>query len=286
MLKYVYMKNCFKNFIADIKKATYGKDYKSDFAGRTFGQGVWFLSKLVFIEIIIISIFLLILIVPFLIFVMDRSNITSFVDSYVPADLQIDIKEGKVTTPDNEVVTIPLPEDVKKTEENKDIENVLVVDPNVTEEEIKKFEEYKTAVLITSDKIVSLDEGSIKVASMSDVPDYNVNRDSIVALYEKIRPFMYTMIPLFGLLGLALMFVFIMVFSLIFNLFLALVTLVVSKVKKVKLTYKESYVVTLFAIAPVSIISWVLFWIEAKFLLMIVLLIALVAVNLNKKDTN
>lgn len=278
------MKNCMKNFWGDIKKATYGKDYKGDFASKTFGQGVWFFAKLTFVEVVLLVTFLLVFIIPAVRFALDRQNINSFVDSYVPADLQIDIKEGKVTTPNNEVITVLLPDKAKEAEENKNIDNVLVVDPTITENEIEKFEEYKTAVLITSDKIVSVDEGIVKVASMSEVPDYSVNRDSIIALYEKARPFLYTMVPLLVLIGTVLMYIFIMAFSLVANFVLAVVTMIISKIKDVGLSYKESYVVTLYAMAPVTIASWVFFVFKPlNFIWLTILLIVFVVINLNKK---
>jgi len=278
------MKNCLKNFWVDIKKATYGKDYKGDFSPKTVGQGIRFLAKLIFVEVLLIITFLLFFIIPFVKFALDREKIFNFVDFYVPADLEIDIKDGKVTTPDNEVITIPMPEDAIKSEDTKNIENLLVVDPNITDLEVEKFEDYKTSLLITSDKIISLDEGTIKISSLNEVPDYKVTKDSIIVLYEKVRPFLYAIAPIFVLIGGLFMYIFIMAFSLIINFILSVVTLVISKIKKVQLSYKESYIMTLYAMAPVTIISWLFVFIKPlNFIWLTILLIVFVAINLNKK---
>jgi hypothetical protein len=277
------MKNCLRNFWTDIKNSIYGRDYKGDFASRTFGQGVSFIAKLTFIEVLIIVLVGSALFIPVAKMVLDRENVYSFLDTYIPTGAEVNVKDGKVTTPDGKPVVIPFPED----SEVKDVENILIVDPSVTENELMKYEEYNTMVLVTSDKIVSIEEDdSVKVSSLSEVPDYKINRDTFVSLYEKFRPYIFVMIPMFLIVGGLAIFVFGVIFTLIINIFVALITWLISKVKKVDLTYKQSYVVSLFAMtvsAIVSVISIALGH-TLNFLWILAVIAIAVSVNLNKKE--
>jgi hypothetical protein len=283
VLKYSNMKNCFKNFVVDVKKSIYGKDYKGDFASRTIGQGIGFISKLTSLEMLLIIVMALFILIPFTKFALDRNHIAGFVDSYIPKDVEVTIKDGKVSTPDNKPVIVPVS---KKTESENKIENALVVDPNITEKEIEKFEKYKTAVLVTNDKIVSVEENTIKVTTLNDVPDYVITRDSVIGLYESVRPYLYLIIPVISLFIAIFGFIFVMLFTLITNFFTALITLLISKIKKVEISYKEAYLISLFALAPATIISWLTFWIKPIGLLgLIILIVIFVSINLINTET-
>lgn len=277
------MKNCLRNFWTDIKNSIYGRDYVEHFASRTFGQGVSYIAKLTFVEVLIIVLIGSAVFIPVAKIVLDRENVYSFLDTYIPAGAEVNVKDGKVTTPDGKPVIIPFPED----SEVEDVENIIVVDPAVTENELMKYEEYNTMVLVTSDKIVSLEEDeSVKVGSLSEVPDYKINRDAFVGLYEKFRPYIFVMIPMFAIVGGLMIFVFGVVFTLIMNIFMALVTLLVSKIKKIDLTYKQAYVVSLFAMTVSAIVSAIsiLFGHTLNFIWIIAVIAIAVSVNLNQKE--
>ncbi len=281
MVEFEDMKNCLRNFWTDIKNSIYGRDYKGHFASRSFGQGVSFIAKLTFVEVLIIVLVGSAVFIPVAKMVLDRENVYSFLDTYIPAGAEVNVKDGKVTTPDGKPVIIPFPED----SEVKDVENILIVDPAVTENELVKYEEYNTMVLVTSDKIVSTEENdAVKVSSLNDVPDYKINRDAFVSLYEKFRPYIFVMIPMFAIVGGLMIFVFGVIFTLIINVIVALVTLLISKIKKVDMTYKQSYMVSLFAMTVSALVSMVsvLFGHTLNFLWILVVIAIAVAVNLKK----
>jgi hypothetical protein len=277
------MKNCLRNFWTDIKNSIYGRDYKGHFASRTFGQGVSFIAKLTVVEVLIIILVGSAVFIPVAKMVLDRENVYSFLDTYIPAGAEVNVKDGKVTTPDGKPVVIPFPEDSAV----KDVENILIVDPAVTENELVKYEEYNTMVLVTSDKIVSTEENdTVKVSSLAEVPDYKINRDTFVSLYEKFRPYIFVMIPMFVIVGGLMIFAFGVIFTLIINIFVALVTWLISKIKKVDLSYKQSYVVSLFAMTVSALVSMIsiAFGHTLNFLWILVVIAIAVAVNLNKKE--
>ena len=177
------MKNCLINFWTDIKNSIYGRDYKTHFASRTFGQGVSFIAKLTFVEVLIIVLIGSAVFIPVAKMVLDRDNVYSFLDTYIPAGAEVNVKDGKVTTPDMKPVIIPFPEDSGV----EDFKNILVVDPFITDNELMKYEEYNTMLLVTSNKIVNTEESNnaVKISSLDEVPDYKLNRDAFVSLYEK-----------------------------------------------------------------------------------------------------
>ncbi len=246
-----------KNFIENIKKAFIGKNYKEDFGDKTFWSGLRFVAKITLIQFVVFAITISFLIIPIVKKALERDNLTNFLDTYIPAGAEVNVKDDIVTTGDNKPVFIKL----TTKEEEKYYEYVMVIDPNVEEgKELDKFEEYKTISLVTSNKIISLDkENSIVVKPLVDVPDYKINRDTIVALYEKMRPYIFVVVPMIMAVSFAMLYILNLFMVLVVNFFLAAIVLFIAKLKKVKLSYKQSYVIALFANAPIVAIEIIVF---------------------------
>ncbi len=287
MVNSLDMKKFFKNFVEDFKNSLYGGDYKGHFADRKFSTALKYVFKLVSIEMLVVIIFSSVFLFPAVKLILDRDSIVDFVDTHMPADKSIEIKEGRVITSDGEPIFINAPDRLKET----GVEYFVVIDPSITTTEniIQLFETYNTANLITSNMSVTRNEtGSVEITSLKNYPDFLITNESILGIYEKARPFVFVLIPLMVIFG----FIFGTIFRVIFSLFLALIislgVLLISRFKKIDLNFKQAYIISMYAITITAIISVIQSIIKADvvgFILMVALTLLLVIVNLKNKKT-
>jgi maltodextrin utilization protein YvdJ len=284
-----------KHFFTTIQQAVYGRDYKTHFADITFWKGFRYLSLLVAIHIVVVSAVIGVRdFAPVANQFFDRANVASMIDTYVPAEMQVNVKDGVVTTADGLPVVIQLDEEQSKLLQEEgsmqpDLENFLVINPAITTDAIERFKEYKTAVLITSNELVAYDDNgtSIQITSLKEFPNMEVSRATILSFYESSLPYVKWGI----IIGLPLLIVFLYVSGvigqLIFLLILAGLTLLIAKIKKTALTYKQAYSISLYAITLPLLAEIVInfFTVYSLGLLTIPIVIVLVAVNLKGGKT-
>lgn len=242
-----------KTFGHTFTRALWGRDYKKDFGQKTFWQGFWYVSILILLQLVIFfAVVGLRDVRPILAYFFDRTAITEQITSRVPDTLDVSIKEGVVTTGDGLPIVIQM-DDQMKVETGLD--NILVVNPTITENTTEAFKSYKTAALLTANTLIMYeDDGrSIKESSLKDYPDMNITRDSIIAGYEMIRPFVFWGIVIGTPILLLLLYGTGIVAQLIFVLILALITLLIAKIKRTALTYAQAYVISLYAL------TWLIF---------------------------
>lgn len=254
-----------KQFFTTVGQAIYGRDYKAQFASKTFWQGFRYVSMLVAMQIIIVSAVVGIRdIAPFVAQFFDRSVVVQMIKAYVPADAQVNIKDGVVSTSDGLPVIIQLDEAQRESlvqnENTPDIENILVVDPAITDKQVEKFKEYKTAVLVTSTQLISYkDDGtSIEIMSLQDIKKLEINRASITSFYEQALPYVKWGIVILVPILLIVFYGMAMIGQLIFSLILAGLVLLIAKMKQVQLSYKQAYSISLYAITLPIIIDTII----------------------------
>jgi hypothetical protein len=273
------------NFLTTIKQAIIGKDYVADFGGKRFGSAVKYLSILLIIEsVVFMTAVTIIYVVPVAKVFFDRDQVKVLVEERIPEGAVATLTDGLVSTSDGLPIVFPLDEELKNLdpEQPVTIENMWVVDPTVTDNALKRFEEYKTAILITQTDMLSLDDGSIQVTSLKDFPNMEISRESALMFYDQARP--YVKKGLFVLAPLAVVMVFIssLLSYLFMTLIFALATLIVAKIKRVPVTYGRAYVITLYALTLPIIIDTITdtFVHHLGFLITLVLIVILAVVNL------
>lgn len=285
MVEYQNMKNCFKNFVEDIKKSLYGEDYKVYFTSKKFSQVVKYLLKWAFVQTIVVLIMVSFISIPAIKFISDGENIENFVSTHIPSELKVEIKDGVLSTGDGEPIFIEAPEDAKA----QGYDYLIVVDPTINTREnlVEIFQNYKTLNLVTSNYSVTTNEEGFSVSSLENYPDYVLTQESIIDLYHKAKPYLIALIPVLYVFGLIFITIFNLLFSLISALFIALIVMLIGKIKKIKLSYKESYKIGAYALTP-SIILGVVITIFPILILSIffnlLLIIIFVAFNLKNKN--
>lgn len=166
-------------------------------------------------------------------------GITDAVNAY-PANLVVEINNGKVSTNAEEPLFVPFPEGGTEID-GKNINNFVVVDTK-TAYSSAQFEQYKTLVWVTEDTIFYQDsnEFSQRSIDLSEVNNFKLDRETINYWVEVINPYLKFVGP--TLLAVVVLGMFIgFSFNLVYFLFLAILIFFLSSIFKWGLKYGDSY---------------------------------------------
>jgi hypothetical protein len=245
--------NFLKNFWFDVKHSFYGPDIYASRLKESFWKGVYFILKFGLIMSIVLSISFLLALRP----VYKELLTGNFVEKYYPnEDLQIDIKDGKVSTNVEEPYIVKAPNDLNKNQRDLDKkENLFVIDTsdNLVLEKINSYNSY---LVLTKDSLI-INQSSVRsqTMSLSFIKDLTINENNLMDWSTKLAgvikiasiPLMILLV-LFSTLGYVLSYLFVSIFA-------ALIVMLVGKIFKRNLSYKESYKISLFAFGPLLVIN-------------------------------
>lgn len=213
--------------------------------------------------------------------------------NWYPAELELRLHNGEVSSNVTEPYKIPLPEkwreEISKSDQAKlgDLENLLVID-TTHEFDLKQFEAYKTPAWLTKNSLVYYrDHDRIAIEPLANYKtDLTVNQTLIRDWITKLSPFLAILAPaavIAVLVGL------IVAFSLyLVGLFLvALLVMLVGWLKQIKLSYWEAYRIAIHA-ATLPILLRFLLGALTPFIglnfLPTILLLCVVAFNLKDEE--
>ena len=271
------------NFLKKVKSSVYDPLYYSEILNMNFGGSLKYFFKLSLLLALVGAVYLSFVSIPKV-----NSFISTFgdrvVDAY-PAELEVRLKNGLVSTNVVEPYIIPLPKDEFNADYNKsNYENLIVIDTK-SDLSLDKFNAYNTVVLLTKNAVLTRDKGKITITELKGTSDLTINRDKLVYWVGKVTPFVKKLpyiIPVIVFTGLFLYFA----FSLFYLLFVALLVFIIGKIRKLGLSYKKSYQISLHAITLPLILSMVSWFINIKMFLFVptIILLVVVWVNLKAKD--
>jgi hypothetical protein len=170
---------------------------------------------------------------------------------YYPQELEITIKNGKVSTNVQEPYYIKIPTEWKNnapdnleingqpTSQLADIDNLLVIDTK-NPFSLEKLYAYRTVALLTSDSVVYISDNKIEIQPLKNISDFRINKSQLVYLAGTIKPFtkfVYPVVCLGIFVGQALL----LLFKFVYLLVAALLIWLVVAIKKINLGYKKSY---------------------------------------------
>lgn len=271
------------NFLKKVKSSVYDPIYYSEILNMNFGGSLKYFFKLSLLLALVGAIYLSFVSIPKV-----NSFISTFGDRVVeayPAELEVRLKDGLVSTNVVEPYIIPLPKDEFNADYNKsNYENLIVIDTK-SDLSLDKFNAYNTVVLLTKNAVLTRDKGKITITELKGTSDLTINRDKLVYWVGKVTPFVKKLpyiIPVIVFTGLFLYFA----FSLFYLLFVALLVFIMGKIRKLGLSYKKSYQISLHAITLPLILSMMSWFINIKMFLFVptIILLVVVWVNLKAKD--
>lgn len=171
-----------------------------------------------------------------------RSNIVS---AY-PQDLEITLKEGKLTTNREEPLILPMPNETDTSIEFEELENFLVVDVDGT---LDDLENYSTLILVNQSNILTKSNNKIEVYPLKDVPDGVLNAQSLKDIVAKTDPFFEFIPYLIMLMAFVGTVFYYFGFRLVYLLFVALALMVAGQLRGLNLNFKKYYQIGLHAIS-------------------------------------
>lgn len=183
-----------------------------------------------------------------------RNFVAESVKSY-PADLEVDINDGQVTTNTQEPFFVPFPE---ATDEYNGINNLLVIDTK-TPYSSSQFDQYKTMAWLTRDTLFfqnrEYDQRSI---ALNEVEDFKVDKGFVENIATQVNPWLNLVGPFLLIVVFIGMFIG-FIFNLTYLLFLAVFIYFLSAIFKWGLSYSTAYKTAIYASTLSFIVDLVLF---------------------------
>lgn len=227
----------------EIKSNIYDREYYKAIPSETFGKSLKYIIKLSFIAGLVSLIIFAIVSrdLPSII----KKEVTNLVNQY-PEELVVTVTNGEASTNQEEPYIIPMASGTKEfidtPSSDDDYTNVLVIDTK-NEFSLGKLKEYATFAMLTKEEIVvrNMDTGEIRIFPLGDIESLEINKSWLLENTSKVLkampvilivivPFIYLAFSLFFFVG-----------TMIANLFFALLIWLISRIKKLGLTYKTSY---------------------------------------------
>lgn len=164
-----------------------------------------------------------------------RTTVVELIDTY-PNNLVLTFKSGNLSTNVKEPYFL-----ADKTN------NKFAVIDTKTPYSVEQFKKYGVPVWVTKDSVFSEESGgAIKSQSFYQMKDMTINKELVNSFGSKISPWIPYLGPLIMVFALVTLYI-LQSFRLVYGFFLALLVLLLAKVLKKSLTYKESYKVAVFS---------------------------------------
>jgi len=266
----------FKKFFQTLKSVFYNPAFYQQIPKNTLGKPVRFLFLVVGLFILISGSAGL----PSMIKgTSEVVNNNVFVDSY-PSGLVVNIEDGVASANVEQPFFIPI-----KEEENEGLDNFLVIN---TEEGVSldEADSYNSVLVLLKNKVIFQDDKETRTLSLDDFGNYTLTQE----VFEKVVVIAQSMLwPVFivvGILIFAGVTAFMVLSQMVVALVATLVVLVLSKVRKVSLSYGNAYKIALYALVPGLLLKVLLssvFSIYIPFWGWIAFFIFILAINLKQE---
>jgi hypothetical protein len=234
-----------KNFIKTIGFTFYSGDFYNKIKDEKTIGGIEFLFKVSLFITVCLAILGLVLILIFSPLL--KSKINEFVATSYPDDLVVNIKDGKMTANIDEPFFIKTPGATENSEVKK---NLLVLLPN-EKKDASLLSKYDTSLAITSDGIVG-EKNEGKEISIINYDDMTFTLDKVMAQkYLNILYYFFTIFFVIGVVPMGMLVLVTMIgFHLIWLFFVALLIWAFLSLKKLNISYKQSYRIGMYSIVP------------------------------------
>ncbi|MES2087634.1 MAG: DUF1189 family protein [Patescibacteria group bacterium] len=224
------------NFLTKIKNSIYNPEFYSHLRGAGISSSFKYFINLCVVLSIILAFSLGIEFSS----IFTKERLEKVIDFY-PAELAIQIKGGVVST------NVSEPYIVKAITKNPSSKNLLVIDTK-SDFSIDTFKSFDTPLLIGKNfAVTSKREGQFEFTDLSKIPDFSLDRAKLLHWSDKIvsHHWLISLGIFFSLLVSFLIFFFA---NLLWLLIVALIIFGLARLKKVAMTYKEAYQISLHAV--------------------------------------
>ncbi len=237
-------------FIDTLKESVYNPPFYHKVRGSSFKLSFKYFFKLILLISFVATVFFSVVMLPPLTALLSDENINRVI-GYFPADLTLTMKKGELTTNGKEPIFIDIPQHL-----NQGAEHFIVID-TTSPVSLETFGTFKSSIWIAKTAIVTKSTSKTTIQSTATFPDFTLNRDKILSFVSAVRPFI-KFIPVVAIVGIFAVLFSSYLFYLLYLLIFAFIVMFIAHVKKIELTYGESYRVALHAITLPLIIDLLL----------------------------
>ena len=238
------MKTLFETF----KKSIYNPEFYRTIADTSLSDTLRYYMKAVFaLALFATTIFAFILVPQGVHFMRDTAP--SLVREQYPAELTIRIEKGIVSTNVTEPYIIAGKNGTREMLKENGVENLLVID-TTQDFNTKTFDEYKTLALFTKSQIVTRNNsGRATIQDLRGVTSATIDQTTLLGWVEKIRAALVYIVPAGIFVTIIILFLGYVVYLIPLFLF-ALIPFFLSKIRKMPLTYRGAYKMSIYAVVP------------------------------------
>lgn len=235
----------FKTFLHVLKNSFSSATYYKEVIKAPFSFSLKYFLFFFFLLSVVTTIFLSVaIIVPLNEFL---AKFPRLLVNVYPAELELKIKDGAVSTNVAEPYFIPLKQVEQQFKEefqvkgatSDEIKNLVVIDTSASVEDISR---YQTAVLVTKRYLsYRKDDGKIETVPLSNINNVTINQEAVKNVVTYVSPFLAYIpfvVVVFLLFGTLFWFIF---SQLIYLLVAALAIYLVAKWMKYQLSYRKAY---------------------------------------------
>lgn len=234
-----------ETFLYSLQKSFTSPSYYADILRAPFSFSLKYFLFYFFLYAVVGTVFLGIQIVP----PMDRflSVLPQRIESVFPAELEIVIKDGELSTNVSEPYSVPLKvlEDAFSDQVlgastvYGPVENLLVID---TKGRIEDFHKYQTMMLLTRTHVIVYDKNdAVKMYSLDSSMDVTINRALVSSAVQKITPYIKYVVPA----TVTVIFLFFLIcmpgYYQFYLMFFALLFWILSRISRLDISYFKSY---------------------------------------------
>jgi hypothetical protein len=253
-------------FFKTVKESIYSPTFYATVPKKTFGSAFKYFVLLA----LLVAVFSAIRMEPVFFKTVPQwiDDFTKNAAEIYPNDLVVNVIDGQVSINQPEPYLIPVPANLKEDMNKAGIFNLLVVD-TVTPFSAGQLDEYGALAWLMEDGIAvksNQRNGEVRTYSLSQARDFTIDRQKVDELFTKLQPYAKFAINFSG----PILFVFFVIavfigglFRMVYLLLFAVVTYVVGKLLKVKLTYGQAYKVSMYAVTLGILIDLVLMFVGA-----------------------
>lgn len=239
------MKTHMRNFINQVKDAIYNPSfYRRLVQEGKAHEGFVHIFKMYIVLSLLWGIFLT---ATFFAPLLLNIATTDAVRENYPADLVVTIEDGQLSTNQEEPYLIPNPK-------GEEVENILVID---TEEGITldTINSYSFFAFITKTDVVVKERKETRMFSLSEAPNVIIDEDQVVEWFKTLRLIAVALYLPLAALVIAVASIGATFYYAVAAIFGALLVLIVTKFRGLKVGYKKAYILSLYAFTPVIVID-------------------------------
>ncbi len=274
------------NLIKEIEHSIFSPAYYAQILERPLSFSVRYYLSFALLLALLMTTFLSFALVPQLYLLLDRYGneiVTAF-----PKDAVLTIKDGILSTNKKGAITLPLPKLEQKSARAFvgapfPVKNLAVIDPRADfgPADLAKLQ---ALILVDKDQLFYQEEGNkVSIQSLKHTPDATITYSSLTRLFAEIRPMIKVLMPLMVVV-IFFLFIFVLALNFVYLLFGALLIMLVSRWRGLKLGYRKAYQVGLHAITASVLVEYITFmfwptvWNNSYFAFFPTIVVALIAV--------